>query len=92
MTIQAFKPWKKMFFLVLSFMLISQILVYKQSQGFVSLTLIKGNPEIEFKGEYFDAYNMFVLERRDLSDYHTVDKTLYIVDMEGNIIIEKDIG
>ncbi len=55
-------------------------------------TSIRGNPVITSNGDYFDAYNLFIIERRSMVDYTSVDKTLYLTDMGGNIIIEKDIG
>ena len=55
-------------------------------------TSIRGNPIIISDGDYFDAYNLFVIERREMIDYNTIDKTLYLTDMKGNIIIEEDIG
>ena len=51
-----------------------------------------GDPYIRLKGNYFDGYNLFVLERRDLDTQLSVDKTLLIVDMEGNVYIERDLG
>ena len=51
-----------------------------------------GNPYIRIKGDYFDGYNLFVLERRDLDTQLSVDKTLLIVDMEGEVFMEKDLG
>ncbi|MBY9001505.1 MAG: aryl-sulfate sulfotransferase, partial [Candidatus Heimdallarchaeota archaeon] len=51
-----------------------------------------GEPIIESSQGYFDGYNLFILERRNISDYTTVDKTLFIVNMEGDIIVEKDVG
>ncbi len=51
-----------------------------------------GDPNIKLKGEYFDGYNLFVLERRDLDTQLSVDKTILIVDMKGEVYLERDFG
>jgi hypothetical protein len=65
-------------------------LITKEPQSQVRYLL--GKPIIESSEGYFEGYNLFILERRNISDYTTVDKTLFIVDMDGKIIIEKDVG
>lgn len=65
-------------------------LVIKEPKSQISYLL--GNPIIESSEGYFDGYNLFVLERRDISNYTTIDKTLFITDMVGDILVEKDVG
>jgi hypothetical protein len=75
--------------LFLSCLILSPVFV--SSNNFEIKEMI-GNPNIKLKGEYFDGYNLFVLERRNLDTQLSVDKTLLIVDMEGNTFLEKDLG
>lgn len=81
---------RKVILLSIILLLANLSVITKEPQS--QIKYLPGNPIIESSEGYFDGYNLFVLERRDISSYTTVDKTLFIVDMEGEIIIEKDVG
>jgi len=51
-----------------------------------------GNPDITIKEGYFDGYNLFVLERKFVSNWTTIDMNLFIVDMEGQVAYQKQIS
>ncbi|NPD88865.1 MAG: hypothetical protein HGN29_09070 [Asgard group archaeon] len=51
-----------------------------------------GNPDITIKEGSFDGYNLFVLERKFVSNWTTIDMNLLIVDMEGQVHYQRQIA
>ncbi len=81
---------RKIILIAILFLLANFTLITKEPQSQVRYLL--GDPIIESSEGYFEGYNLFILERRNISDYTTLDKTLFIINMDGEIIIEKDVG
>ncbi len=52
---------------------------------------IIGTPNVFIGEGYFDGYNLFILERRNLINFITLDVTLLILDMQGNVVVQKDL-
>ena len=66
---------------------LGQIPVLSTSSSFSKLML--GDPDITMEEGYFDGYNLFVLERKFVSNWTSIDMTLFIVDMQGEVIYQK---
>ena len=76
-----------LFFIMILFGQISISTIYTSSAE-----IMLGNPNINMNEGYFDGYNLFVLERKFVSNWSTIDMTLFIVDMVGQVIYEKKIA
>ena len=83
---------KKIFLGFVALILLNPVFSINKFPTYAENQLLSVEPNVMSGGEYFDGYNLFVLERRDLLTYETVDMNIYFYDMEGKVVIQKDIG
>ncbi len=83
---------KKLFLFFVTLILLNSVFTANKFQIYAENQLLSVEPNVIIGGEYFDGYNLFVLERRNISTLETVDMNIYFYDMEGNAIIQKNIG
>ena len=75
------------FFIVTFLGLIPTSSVYSDS-----IKTMLGKPDITSNEGFFDGYNLFILERKFVSNWTTIDITLFIVDMEGQVAYQRKIS
>ncbi len=89
------KTIKSFYHLKQSKSIILMILIISFSMANIRLTtsdLMKEKFEVSSADGYFQGYNLFVLNEFELSSVSTVANTLYLVDMEGEIILQKPLS
>ncbi len=83
---------KKLFLAFVTLILVNSVFCANKFKIYAENQLLSVEPNVIIGGEYFDGYNLFVLERRDLTTQKAVDMNIYFYDMEGKVVIQKDIG